>query len=50
MVTISCSALLFSATFRKKVEKLCRDILSDPVRIIVGTLGEVFRFCIYLLP
>ncbi len=35
-----CIALLFSATFRKKVEKLCRDCLSDPVRIIVGDLGE----------
>ena len=34
------SALLFSATFRKKVEKLCRDVLTDPVRILVGELGE----------
>jgi len=34
-------ALLFSATFRKKVERLCRDILTDPVRIVVGSLGEV---------
>lgn len=42
VVTILCPALLFSATFRKKVEKLCRDILTDPVRIVVGTLGEVF--------
>lgn len=41
MVTMLCAALLFSATFRKKVEKLCRDILTDPVRIVVGTLGEV---------
>jgi ATP-dependent RNA helicase DDX42 len=32
--------LLFSATFRKKVEKLCRDVLIDPVRILVGELGE----------
>ena len=44
MVTVLCSALLFSATFRKKVEKLCRDILTDPVRIVVGTLGEVISF------
>ncbi|CAB3984381.1 ATP-dependent RNA helicase DDX42 [Paramuricea clavata] len=32
--------LLFSATFKKKVEMLCRDILTDPVRIVVGELGE----------
>ena len=33
-------ALLFSATFRKKVERLCRDVLMDPVRIVIGDLGE----------
>ena len=33
--------LMFSATFRKKVERLARDVLSDPVRIVVGDLGEV---------
>ena len=49
MVTMLCAALLFSATFRKKVEKLCRDILTDPVRIVVGTLGEVFSYYGYLL-
>ncbi|CAI8017258.1 ATP-dependent RNA helicase DDX42 [Geodia barretti] len=32
--------MLFSATFRKKVEKLCRDVLADPVRIVVGGVGE----------
>ena len=32
--------MLFSATFRKKVEKLCRDVLTDPVRIVVGGVGE----------
>lgn len=32
--------LLFSATFRKKIERLCRDILTDPVRIVVGDVGE----------
>ncbi|XP_064401844.1 ATP-dependent RNA helicase DDX42-like [Halichondria panicea] len=32
--------LLFSATFRKKVERLARDVLTDPVRIVVGDLGE----------
>ena len=35
------SALLFSATFKKKVEMLCRDILTDPIRVVVGELGEV---------
>ena len=32
--------LLFSATFKKKIEKLAREILEDPVRIIQGELGE----------
>ncbi|XP_049291279.1 ATP-dependent RNA helicase DDX42 [Anopheles funestus] len=32
--------LLFSATFKKRVEKLARDVLTDPVRIIHGDLGE----------
>ncbi len=33
--------LFFSATFRSRVEKLARDILTDPVRIVVGGVGEV---------
>nr|KAG5707656.1 hypothetical protein BaRGS_031038 [Batillaria attramentaria] len=32
--------LLFSATFRKKVEKLARDILADPIRVVQGEVGE----------
>lgn len=32
--------LLFSATFKPRVEALARDILSDPVRIIVGKQGQ----------
>eukprot|EP00117_Sycon_ciliatum_P008711 scpid63344/ scgid11290/ ATP-dependent RNA helicase DDX42; DEAD box protein 42 len=32
--------LMFSATFRKKVERLARDVLTDPIRIVVGDLGE----------
>lgn len=32
--------LLFSATFKKRIEKLARDVLTDPVRIIQGDLGE----------
>ncbi|KAB7500849.1 ATP-dependent RNA helicase DDX42, partial [Armadillidium nasatum] len=32
--------LLFSATFKKKVEKLARDVLTDPIRVIQGELGE----------
>lgn len=31
--------LLFSATFRKKVERLARDILIDPVRVVQGDIG-----------
>ena len=34
-------AMLFSATFRKRVEKLARDILADPVRVVQGEVGEV---------
>ncbi|CAK8677789.1 unnamed protein product [Clavelina lepadiformis] len=32
--------LLFSATFRKRIERLARDILTDPVRIVQGDIGE----------
>ncbi|KAL8170352.1 hypothetical protein V2J09_022156 [Rumex salicifolius] len=31
--------LLFSATMARKVEKLAREILSDPVRVTVGEVG-----------
>ncbi|XP_043910892.1 ATP-dependent RNA helicase DDX42 [Protopterus annectens] len=33
-------ALLFSATFRRKIEKLARDILTDPIRVVQGDIGE----------
>jgi ATP-dependent RNA helicase DDX42 len=33
-------ALLFSATFKKKIEKLARDILNDPIRVVQGEIGE----------
>lgn len=32
--------LLFSATFKRRIEKLARDILSDPVRVVQGDVGE----------
>ncbi|XP_045596007.1 ATP-dependent RNA helicase DDX42 isoform X3 [Procambarus clarkii] len=32
--------LLFSATFKRKVERLARDVLIDPVRVVQGELGE----------
>nr|XP_046270321.1 ATP-dependent RNA helicase DDX42 [Scatophagus argus]XP_046270322.1 ATP-dependent RNA helicase DDX42 [Scatophagus argus] len=32
--------LLFSATFRKKIERLARDILTDPIRVVQGDIGE----------
>ncbi|XP_055631802.1 ATP-dependent RNA helicase DDX42 [Toxorhynchites rutilus septentrionalis] len=32
--------LLFSATFKKRIERLARDVLTDPVRIMHGDLGE----------
>lgn len=40
MLSFFLPALLFSATFRKKVERLCRDSLTDPVRVVVGDVGE----------
>ena len=30
---------LFSATFKKKIEKLARDVLTDPVKIVQGDVG-----------
>ncbi|XP_075238002.1 ATP-dependent RNA helicase DDX42 [Lycorma delicatula] len=33
-------ALLFSATFKKRVEKLARDVLTDPIRVVQGDVGE----------
>ncbi|KAG8268476.1 ATP-dependent RNA helicase ddx42 [Homalodisca vitripennis] len=32
--------LLFSATFKRRVERLARDVLTDPVRIVQGDVGE----------
>ena len=36
----SRQTLLFSATFKKRIEKLARDVLTDPVRIVQGDIGE----------
>lgn len=33
-------ALMFSATFKKRIEKLARDVLSDPIRIVQGEIGD----------
>lgn len=32
--------LMFSATFKRKIERLARDVLTDPVRVVQGELGE----------
>lgn len=32
--------LLFSATFRKRIEKLAKDALKDPIRISQGLTGQ----------
>ena len=32
--------MLFSATFKKKIERLARDSLVDPVKIVQGSIGE----------
>ncbi|TRY75538.1 hypothetical protein TCAL_07125 [Tigriopus californicus] len=31
---------LFSATFKKRIERLARDSLSDPIKIVQGSIGE----------
>lgn len=33
-------ALLFSATFQKRVEKLAREVTEEPIRISVGHVGQ----------
>jgi ATP-dependent RNA helicase DDX42 len=35
-----CQTMLFSATFQKNIEYLAREILEDPVRVVVGAVGE----------
>lgn len=32
--------LLFSATFKRSVEQLAREVLTNPIRVVVGTVGE----------
>lgn len=32
--------MLFSATFKKKIETLARDVLKDPLKIVQGESGE----------
>ena len=32
--------MLFSATFKRKIERLARDALVDPVKIVQGSIGE----------
>jgi len=32
--------MLFSATFKKRIERLARDVLADPVKIVQGSVGE----------
>ncbi|ODN05903.1 ATP-dependent RNA helicase DDX42 [Orchesella cincta] len=45
--------MLFSATMRKKVEKLARVALSDPIRVVQGDIGEANQDVtqtVFLLP
>ena len=32
---------LYSATFKKRIEKLARDVLTDPVKVVQGEVGVV---------
>lgn len=36
----SRQTIMCSATFHKRVEILCRDILTNPVRILIGKIGQ----------
>uniref|UniRef100_A0A7N6A6E6 ATP-dependent RNA helicase DDX42 n=1 Tax=Anabas testudineus TaxID=64144 RepID=A0A7N6A6E6_ANATE len=41
MFDMGFGGLVFSvATFRKKIERLARDILVDPIRVVQGDIGE----------
>ncbi|KAK6618386.1 ATP-dependent RNA helicase ddx42 [Polyplax serrata] len=45
--------LMFSATFKKKVERLARVALTDPIRIVQGDVGEANEDviqCVLILP
>ncbi|KAF9907865.1 ATP-dependent RNA helicase ddx42 [Linnemannia zychae] len=33
--------VLFSATFQKRVERLAREVMTDPVRISIGNVGQI---------
>ncbi|KAI8598157.1 P-loop containing nucleoside triphosphate hydrolase protein [Dissophora ornata] len=33
--------LLFSATFQPRVERLAREVMTDPVRISIGNIGQI---------
>ena len=39
-LSVFIKALLFSATFPRKVEYLAREVTENPVRISVGTTGQ----------
>ena len=41
--SVTGAALMFSATFRKRVERVARDILTDPLRVVQGDAGEVWH-------
>ena len=32
---------LYSATFKKRIEKLARDVLTDPIKVVQGEVGVV---------
>ena len=32
--------LLFSATMKRKIEGFARELLTNPIRIVVGTIGQ----------
>ncbi|XP_068149758.1 LOW QUALITY PROTEIN: ATP-dependent RNA helicase DDX42 [Drosophila tropicalis] len=45
--------LFFSATFKRRIERLARDVLTDPIRIVQGELNEANQDvtqAVYVLP
>ena len=40
-VRVDRQCQLYSATFKKRIEKLARDVLTDPIKVVQGEVGVV---------
>ena len=41
LIPASSQVILMSATFKKKLQRLAKDFLKDPIKVVVGKEGEV---------